>query len=558
MKVFSTFSSVIRSFDYRDKLISILSLAILLLMVVKIILLPYGLFSFGESGIYTEGLVSRMGIQNVNPLFVDFNEADREVSSLVFSGLMKYSPDKKAVVNDIAQLKINEENNEYLFTVREGIKWHDGEPLTADDVFFTYHDIIMGQGFTNEILKTNFEGVKVEKVSANQVKFTLEKPNLFFVSNFTLGIVPKHLLSETKPEEILGSDFNKKPVGSGPYMVTDPAETFNDGRMQITLTRSPNYYSDPAEVEFLRLTVFPTMDELMADVNSVNAVVKVSGSSIQDFEDNKRFSLIKYELPQYTAVFMNMESKFLKEKSVRLALQKAVDKSKMIGKSLDKIVVDTPLMELNQQQWEYQPSVEQAEGALKDAHYRYELADTEQKGPRTNDDSEPLKLNLIVRLYEEGTYQFEDTKKVVSFLQKTWEEIGVAIEVEFLPSEDLNKRITSREYDLLLVGQNLGYNLDTYSYWHSTQAGPLGQNLSNYKSFQVDSLIEDIRSTFDPEKREKKLEELASRFKDDIPAIFLYRPVYYYAYDGKVQGVSMQNVVFPSDRFDGIVKWKFF
>ena len=117
--------------------------------------------------------------------------------------------------------------------------------------------------------------------------------------------------------------------------------------------------------------------------------------------------------------------------------------------------------------------------------------------------------------------------------------------------------LTKRAYDLLLVGQILGYNLDTYSYWHSTQATPVGQNFSNYKSFQVDSLIETIRSTFDQDKRHEKLTELAERIKDDIPSIFLYRPVYYYASDSKVSGISMEGVVFPSDRFGTMSKWKF-
>lgn len=557
MNVFRTFFAVIKSFDYRDKLISILSFAVLLLMIVKLIVFPYGLFNFGESNTYTEGLVSRLGIQNINPLFVDFNDADRDVSALVFAGLMKFDPEKNAMVNDLGELKINEENNEYLFTIRDGIKWQDGEPFSVEDVYFTFHDVIMGEGFPNEILRTNFEGVKIEKVGDKQIKFVLEKPNLFFISNFTVGILPKHLLSGVKPEEILGSEFNRMPIGLGPYMVSEPIEAFNDGRMQVTLSKSDYYYGEPVKLDNIRFVVFPTMDELMAHVNSLNAVVKVSGDYIDDFKSNPRFGLIRYELPQYTAVFMNMESRFLKDDSVRLALQKSVDKSKLIGEALDKIAVDTPLMELSQEEWEYQPSKEQAEGALKDAHYRYELNDTERKGPRTTDESEPLKLNFIARLYDEGTYQFEDTKKVVSFLQKTWEEIGIDIEVEFLPSEELNARIASRQYDLLLVGQNLGYNLDTYSYWHSTQASPLGQNLSNYKSFQVDSLIEDIRSTFDPEKRKEKLEELAVRFKEDIPAIFLYRPVYYYAMDGKVTGVEVKNVVFPSDRFDRVANWDF-
>ncbi len=558
MKFFKKIFVILGAYDYRDKIISSLALAVFFLMIVKMIFFPYGIFGFGDSNIYTEGLVSKTGIQNINPLFVDYNEADREVSRLVFSGLMKYDPTKEAVVDDMAVLSINEAKTEYTFTLREGVKWHDGKEVTSDDVFFTYNDVVMNPNFPNEILKTNFAGVTVEKLDVRAVKFKLEKPNVFFISNFTTGILPKHILTGVDPSELLQHQFNKLPIGTGPYMVTEPAEDFQDGHMQITLSKNPYYYGDQVEIELMKFIVFPTMDQLFEDINSVNAVVKVTGKYISDFQENERFNLLPYQLPQYTAVFMNMDSPLLKDdKNVRLALQKAIDKKSLIEMFKDKLPVDTPLMELNQDEWEYKPSVDEANGALKESGYLYELADKEKKGPRTNDSSEPLSLNFVVRLYEEGTDQFEETKQVVSFLKESWEKVGIGIEVEFLPPDVFKERVMARKYDLLLVGQSLGYNLDTYSYWHSSQATSSGQNLSNYKSFGVDSLIEDIRSVFNEEKKKRELQDMAEQIKEDIPAVFLYRPIYYYAGDGKVSGITMDGVVFPSDRFTGISAWKF-
>lgn len=557
MGLFGKFIAVIKTYSYADKILSAVAVAFFLLMLVKMIIFPYGLFGFGQSDIYTEGLVSRAGIQNINPLFVDYNEADREVSALVFSGLMKYDPAKKAVVDDMAVLTIDESKTEYIFTVRDGIKWHDGKPFTAADVYFTFHDIVQHTSFSNEILKTNFAGVQIELIDEKQVKFKLEKANVFFINNFTVGILPKHILEGVDPYDILQHDFNKKPVGTGPYMVVDPVEMFSDGRTQITLQRSSNYYGQPVEIQSMRFIAYPTMDELVEEVNAVNGVVRVSGNYLLEFENNERFEPIAYELPQYTAVFMNMEGKVLKERMVRLALQKAVDKTQLIGDAVDKITVDTPLMELDQGEWIYQPSVEQAQGALKDVGYRYAEDDKEHAGIRYNAEGDGLELSFIALAYEEGTYQDEEARKVVGFLQEAWEKIGFSIQVEFLAADVFKERVMARQYDLLLVGQILGYNFDTYSYWHSTQASPLGQNLSNYKSFQVDSIIESVRSTFDPEKKKVKMKELAERMKEDIPAIFLYRPVHYYASDGKVSGISMDGAVYPSDRFAGVAGWKF-
>ncbi len=99
--------------------------------------------------------------------------------------------------------------------------------------------------------------------------------------------------------------------------------------------------------------------------------------------------------------------------------------------------------------------------------------------------------------------------------------------------------------------------MDTYSYRHSTQATPLGQNFSNYRSFQADALIENVRTIFDPTVREEKLLALANSLRDDVPAVFLYRPVYYYAIDSKVEGVALDSLVFPSDRFFRVGEWRF-
>ena len=549
---------VFKSYDYRDWLLTLIGFGLILLMVVKMIFFPYGLFGFGSSNIYTEGLVSKAGIQTINPLFVDYNEADREVSTLVFSGLMKYDPVTRSVVDDIAKLSISEDKTQYTFVLREGTKWHDGEPVTAEDVYFTFHDVVLDPAFPNEILKTNFAGVQIEMIDDKTIVFKLEKPNIFFVTNFVTGILPEHILGDLEASEMLNNEFNKLPIGNGPYMVTEAVEGFADGRMQVTLERSPYYYGEQSEIEFMRFLSYPTMEMLLEEIDSVNGVVKVTGEYLSAFEENERFGLISYELPQYTAVFMNMESKILKDdKFVRIGLQKAVDKEILLEQFIDKIPVDTPLMQLNQEEWEYQPAIDQANGALKEAGYLYADEDTEKVGIRYDDDGNALELSFIARAYQEGTPQYHEAQAVVDYLQTVWESIGFSIQVEFLAAEEFQNRVSSRAYDLLLVGQSLGYNLDTYSYWHSSQADPLGQNLSNYKSFAVDALIENVRSTFDAEKRKEHLNELAEHLREDIPAVFLYRPVYYYATDGKVAGVEMDGVVFPSDRFTHVGSWKF-
>jgi len=115
--------------------------------------------------------------------------------------------------------------------------------------------------------------------------------------------------------------------------------------------------------------------------------------------------------------------------------------------------------------------------------------------------------------------------------------------------------LSKRDYDMVLTGQSLGYNYDTFSYWHSSQASSTGLNLSNFGSFAADALIEKIRDTFDPAIKKKLLSDLAKVISQDIPAIFLFRPSYVCASDGKVKGIGLKNMAFVSDRFAHIERW---
>jgi len=555
MRIFRKLGKVFRAYSDLDKAVSFACLGVILLMLLKMIIFPYGLFNFGKVDIYTEGLVGQNGFQNLNPLFVDYNILDREVSRLVFSGLMKYDNETGAVVGDMADLMINEDKTEYTFVLKDGLKWHDGKNVTAEDVYFTFAEVVQDPTFANEILKTNFEGVEITMVDEKTIKFKLEKPNIFFITSLTTGLLPKHVLGGVPVMDLLQNDFNKKPIGSGPYKVSDPISVFKDGRMQVTLEVNRYYYGINPKLEHFRFISYPTTEQLMEQLHAVNGIVKISGEYAEEIKKTNEFVMIPYELPQYMAVFLNMDSPELQEKSVRIALQKAIYKTDFLTELKDKKPVDTPLLELAQGgEWIYQPSMDNANGALYDLGYKYASIDSRY---RTDENGKTLHLTMIARAFPEDSQQSEETQTVVDYLKKQWGAIGIEIDVELLPVDKLNERIMDRNYDLLFIGQTLGYNLDTYSYWHSTQVGANGLNLSNYKSFQVDSLIEDVRSVFDPVKREEKLKLIGDKIAEDIPAVFLYKPTYYYASDGKVEGIKMNNVAFPSDRFFNISDWHF-
>lgn len=552
MKFLHKLGKVFRAYSELDKAVSFACLGVVLLMVFKMIIFPYGVFNFGDENVYTEGLVGQNGFQNLDPLFVDYNELDREVCSLVFTGLMKYDSKTKAVVEDMASLTINKDKTEYTFVMKDGLKWQDGADLTADDVYFTFAKVVQDPSFENDVLKANFDGVQITEVDQKTIRFKLTKPNVFFLTTLTAGILPKHVLEKVAVEDLLYSSFNKMPVGSGPYMVAEPIQSFKDGRMQVTLKINPNYYGINPKIERFRLISYPTMDQLVQETSSINGIVKISGKYAETVKERGDFIMMPYELPQYMSVFINIDR--VPNQKIRSALLKSIDKKELLSGLSDKIPIETPILQLNQKDFASMPDSAASKKALDDAKYKYLKVNSKF---RTDEKGKVLTFVLIAREFPDGTQQADETSVVLDYLEKKWRNIGIDINTQLLHSDQLNERIMDRDYDLLFIGQTLGYSMDTYSYWHSTQVGVNGLNLSNYKSFQVDSLIEQIRTIFNPDQRIEKLKLIAKQLASDIPAIFLYKPVYYYASDGKVTGVNMTGVAFTSDRFSNISEWSF-
>jgi len=603
MKTQSTFVRVVKSYSMLEKVLSVLLIVAFLYVGGSYII--SGKFmkgSAGKEGVYTEGF--QASILRINPVYADLNEPDRDVSRLVFRGLTKYDSSTQKIVGDIADVTISEDKLKYTFVIKSNITWHDGEIVDANDAIYTFQSVIQSPEFQNPVLKANFDGVQIAKIDDKTIEFTLTAPNSFFITNTTVGLLPEHILKDVPIYDLMNHDFNKNPVGNGPYKINVPLSTTITGVTQVLLERYDLFYEGAPDLKQIRFFGYPTRTELVDNINSLNAVPKVTEEAISAVSSDSRFGMYGYSLPQYTAVFMNMDNGNLKSLKVRQALQKAIHKDTFLDleQLKDTIRVETPVLSLDQEEWKYAASMDESKKLLDEAGYKevkeevstgtepateegaaeeavsdvatIEAGETpaevvaetpaetvipEETGDtrivRKNPGGQALEFRLVGRLYPEGSYKYNEMNTVISYLEKQWTTAGIKINIELYDATTLQEKIQARDYDLLLFGQSLGYNQDLYGYWHSTQAGANGLNLSNYKSFAVDTLIEQIRTTFDDKEKEEKLKELAKIIQADVPALFLYRPVYFYASDGKVKGLDLQNMAFPADRFCKIGEW---
>ncbi|MFH0834001.1 MAG: ABC transporter substrate-binding protein [Patescibacteria group bacterium] len=648
-----------------------------------------------DGGTFVEGVVGEFNF--LNPVLAQTN-LDRDLTSLIFCGLTRFDPVENAVVDAIADHELSADQRTYTFHIREGVRWQDGVPVTADDVIFTFKDVIQSPDFPNPAVASDFAGVEITKIDDMTVAMTLQKKYAFFIYNTTVGLLPKHILKDLKPSELLGSDFNLNPVGCGPYSVD------SIGANAIRLSAFDDFYRGRPYIDSVIFRIFPNENELLKNLDGILGTKDLSEKSVKSLANDARLALHDFTLPQYVGLFFNTERPILSDKKLRLGLQLATNKEDVAKAQGGRVkIIDTPLLEIASADWKYEFDAARADGALFDAGWHYRDGDTttgatpsappasagagsneiimeatnktspqfilqpssedyfatdknefflggaapagstkiivngyqlslfspekgswtykastslgtlkdgenefivgnqngefdrikifyspdaatrdawlagqktsdqsnevateapktepvETKPTETNSnnlrlrykDDQPLALKLLI---SEDQPEF---LKVAEEIARQWRERGVKLTIERLPSDEFLKRLNKRDYDIILFGQNLGYNLDAYSFWHSSEAGEGGSNLSNLRSSSVNAWLEQVRSSFDSSERRKRLANLREVLSEEVPAVMLYTPTYSYAIDKKIKGFNLGHIALKRDRLANLPSW---
>ena len=165
-------------------------------------------------GTLTEGIV---GVPRfINPLYAE-RDADRDLTSLIYSGLTRRTPQGNLIPDLAESWEISEDGLVYTFILKEDAKFHDGTLLTAQDIVFTVEAI--QESSTKSPFERDWDGIAVQALNDSTVTFSLPKPFTPFIQNTTLGILPQHLWENIGKENYLFSRYNLTPIGSGPYQI---------------------------------------------------------------------------------------------------------------------------------------------------------------------------------------------------------------------------------------------------------------------------------------------------------------------------------------------------
>ncbi len=552
-------------------------------------------------GRYVEGLVGSP--QFVNPLFSSLNDVDSDLARLIYSGLMRYDENGTFTPDLAERYTMSEDKKTYTFVLRKNVTWHDNEQeiFSAKDVKFTF-DLIQDRSVGSPLF-VSFEGVEVKVVDDFTVEFVLKEAFPLFLSSLTVGILPEHIWSNIPGNQLRLAKYNVQPIGTGPYMFRRLSKNESGYIDKYELVRFDRFYRSPAYIEEFIFAFFPAYESDAGSVEALRAQ-KIQGlgfvpSNLQDKVSKKSIVLHNLSLPQYTALFFNLERTGWREnKNVREALALAIDRNRIVTESLKNEgqiaegpilphfytldhVTSTPydvnagnatldklfsrvdastyketrreqLLKAYREQQESVSSTVPLDETLLLAQVQAAL-EKEFSSPQTFYRLDKDKNILQIDLVTADTEEYRHTAELVAGF---WQDLGIRVNVALVNPKNIEKDVLrERKYDVLLYGIILGDNPDPYPFWHSSQIKYPGVNLSQYTNRTVDTLLEKIRTLNDPEQMKQTYTQFHSLLYNDRPAIFLYSPFYRYMLSTDVKGVALQKIYHPSDRFSSVTSW---
>ncbi|MCC5908816.1 MAG: ABC transporter substrate-binding protein [Clostridiaceae bacterium] len=249
-----------------------------------------------------------------------------EVLELVFNSLV-YPDENLEMQFDLATGLETPDDTTYIFTLREDVTWHDGEPFTSADVVFTYESI-MDEDFGSPHRTRTFIA-SVEALDEYTVKLTTEEPNAAALSSLRRFIVPKHLAPSESYEGGEGS-FAFNPIGTGPYKLTQwiPNNV-------ITLERYEDYFEGPAILETIVRREIPEDETRYAELLAGNIdLAQPPERELDTLADNPKFTVEISQTLNYFPIAINHDHKehdILNDVRVRQALNYAIDKETIVS-----------------------------------------------------------------------------------------------------------------------------------------------------------------------------------------------------------------------------------
>jgi peptide/nickel transport system substrate-binding protein len=454
-------------------------------------------------------------MENLNP-FTSTDAYSSAITGHIFDTLVRLDYETLEIIPELAESwETSEDHLSYTFTLKEGVRFSDGVPLTAEDIRWTFETIKDPNTDAPHMRNYYNDVVSCEVIDARTVKFTCDKP--YFRHLFVLGaldVVPKHIYGTGNVND---HPNDRTPVGSGAYVL----EEWQTGQ-QVVLARNENYWGEKPHIlkRVYKIIVneeaaFQVLARGEMDTMGLTAEQWVERGSKPSFEE--KFNKFKYNQNGYIYIGWNIRRPLFNDKRVRQALTMLVDRELVRDEiyygfatiTTGNFFIDEPEYNQDIEPWPFDP--ERAAALLDEAGW----FDSDGDGLRDKN-GVPFRFETLL------TNESAQGEKICTLLQEELAAAGIEMTLRQMEWASLLENIHQLKFDACLMGWGLPPYPDPYQVWHSTQTGIRGSNHVGFINDEADRIIEDGRLEFDREKRVALYHRFHEILHEEQPYTFLF------------------------------------
>ncbi|MCL5677084.1 MAG: ABC transporter substrate-binding protein [Firmicutes bacterium] len=465
-----------------------------------------------------------------NPWSPNAYQESNLINEMLFPGLTRWDKEYKPEADLATEWSTSPDGLTWTFKLREGVTWTDGQPFTADDVAFTFNNIVLDKKLGANG-RSNYTAVDhVVAVDPLTVQFILKKPFAALPAYLAYysGILPKHVFEGvTDPWKL--TEFNKKnPIGTGPYKVSQ----YSEGAY-LTLVPNDKYWGGKPKLKSITFKIVPDPNAQVAQMLAGDVdMIGLSDPAVLDrFKGNSKFDVIAQTQNIYYFIFLNQKDARFQDARVRQALLYAVDREAMIKNILKGYgtIATGPIAPIQKayydpevQQYPYDPG--KAKQLLADAGWTPGPDGTLQKDGKT----------LVINM---PTAQYQQLTPITLLVQQYWQAIGVKAVIKSMDWNSWIKQVVvNRDYEGSVAWWSTPTDPDVLPYYAS-DAAEKGSNIPGYKNPMLDQILEQGRAAKTQAERVQIYRQAQELMAQELPYLYLWYPQILTVRSAKIGGM---------------------